>query len=188
MNVKTRRRKDATRLLHLCVAALTLVACSCAAPPAAPTTVLVVRHAEKASGGDNPPLTEAGASRAEALAGVAREAGVRAIYSSQFIRNVETVRPLSEAAGVPVTQMEVSLQEPGDYGKRLADEILAKHAGETVVVVSHLNTIPAIVEALSGRPIAPLNDVEYANLFVVVVPRDGEPRVVRAQYGQPDGL
>jgi broad specificity phosphatase PhoE len=171
------------------VAALALATASCAAPPAAPpTTVLVVRHAEKASGGDNPPLTDAGARRAQALAGVAREAGVRAIYSSQFIRNVETVRPLSEAAGVPVTQMEVNLDEPGDYGKRLADEILAKHAGETVVVVSHLNTIPAIVEALSGRPVAPLNDVEYANMFVVVVTRGGEPRVIRAQYGQPDGV
>ena len=167
---------------------LALAAGSCAGPSPALTTVLIVRHAEKATGGDDPPLTDAGMRRAQALVGVAREAGVHAIYSSQFKRNVDTVRPLSEATGVAVTEMPVNLEEPGDYGRRLADEIVSKHAGGTTVVVSHLNTIPAIVEALSGRPVAPLNDVEYANLFVVVIPHDGEPRVIRAQYGQPDGV
>jgi broad specificity phosphatase PhoE len=107
---------------------------------------------------------------------------VRAVYSSQFRRNLDTARPLSERAALAVTQMPVNLQSPGDYGRVLARDILEKHAGQTVVVVGHANTVAATVEGLTGRP-APLGDIQYADLFVVVVPRDGEAKLIRAQYG-----
>ena len=156
--------------------------------PASPTTVLIVRHAEKGVGGDDPPLTEAGARRAQALVGVVSDSGVDAIYSSQFARSRDTVGPVAQRARVPVTQMDVNLESPGDYGQRLARTILDRHVGRRVLVVSHLNTIPALVEGLTGRPMAPLKDVEYANLFVVIVGPDGAAHLIRAQYGQADDI
>jgi broad specificity phosphatase PhoE len=177
-------RRTITTLILLALAGVA----ACDRPAPTPTTVLVVRHAEKADTSYDPPLAEAGARRAQALVPVAQEAGVGAIYSSQFVRNRETVRPLAERVGVPITEMEVNIDEPGDYGQRVARDVLAKHRGKTVVVVSHLNTIPAILEGLTGQPVAPLDNAQYANLWVVIVPPDGKPCVVRAQYGQPDGV
>lgn len=163
--------------------ALALGAAACARAPQGPTTVIVVRHAEKASDAEDSPLTDAGAKAAQALARVAEGASVAAVYSSQFRRNLDTARPLAERAGVPVTQAPVDLRNPGDYGPRLAGEILRRHAGQTVVVVGHANTVGATVDALAGRQ-HQLGDVQYGDLFVVILPAAGPARVLRAQFGR----
>jgi len=146
------------------------------------TVVIVVRHADKASEAEDSPLNEAGLQRAQALAGVAEGAGVRAIYTTQFKRNHDTARPLAERTGVAVTEVPVNLQNPGDYGKRLAAEIMEKHRGQTVLVVGHGNTIASIIEGLTGRA-QPLGDIQYSDLFIVTVPPSGQAGLVRAQYG-----
>jgi broad specificity phosphatase PhoE len=177
--------KAAVMFLAL-LAALGLAACGGAGGAKPTTTVLLVRHAEKASDADDSPLNEAGVQRAQALVRVAEGAGVSAIYSSQFRRNRDTARPLSERTGVNVTEATVNLSSPGDYGKTLARTILDRHAGRTVVVVGHANTIGATVEALTGRP-AQIEGVEYHDLFVVTVPPSGAPGLVKAQYGLRPG-
>src|SRR3954470_14840978 len=92
-----------------------LAACQRATPGT--TTVLIVRHGEKVSQDVDAPLSDAGRQRAEALAETAAGAAVTVIYSSQFTRNKDTVRPLSERTGVAVTEYPVNLSDPGDYGK-----------------------------------------------------------------------
>jgi broad specificity phosphatase PhoE len=146
------------------------------------TVVLVVRHADKASDAEDSPLSDAGLQRAQALAGVAAGANVGAIYTTQFKRNHDTARPLAERAGVAVTEAPVNLQNPGDYGQRLARDILEKHRGQTVLVVGHGNTVASIVEELTGRT-HQLGDIQYGDLFVVTVPPSGPPGLIRAQYG-----
>jgi broad specificity phosphatase PhoE len=165
-----------------------LVGCgvvSCNRQPPGSTVVLIVRHAEKASDAEDSPLTEAGMRRAQALVRVAEGAGVSAVYSSQFKRNRDTAQPLAERLGVSVTEAPVDLQNPGDYGKTLAREIVEKHRGQAVVVVGHGNTIAATVEGLTGRA-APLGDIQYSDLFVVTVPPSGPAGLIRAQYGAGD--
>lgn len=127
-------------------------------------------------------MTEAGMQRAQSLVQVAGDAGVSAIYSTQFKRNRDTVQPLVERLGITVTEFPVNLQSPGDYGKRLAKEIVAKHPGQTVLVVSHSNTIGSILEGLSGRAV-PMEGVEYHALFIVTVPPSSPGRIIKAQYG-----
>ena len=167
---------------------LALAAASCSHRASTPTVVFVVRHAEKAvGGGDDPPLTEAGLRRAQALVQVVEDAHIGAIYSSQFTRNRETSKPLSDKTGVPVTEVPVNLYQPGDYGQMLAKEILSKHAGECVVVVGHQNTVPGVIQGLSGQTVPGLRDTEYGSLFIIIIPADGGPRLIRAQYGQPEG-
>jgi broad specificity phosphatase PhoE len=159
-----------------------LVVASCGRQQQGSTVVLVVRHAEKASDAEDSPLSGAGMQRAQAIAAVAADAGVNAIYTTQFKRNHDTSRPLAEHTGVAVTEVPVNLQNPGDYGQRLARDIMERHRGQTVLVVGHGNTVASIVEGLTGRP-AQLGDVQYGDLLIVTAPPSGQAGLVRAQYG-----
>lgn len=174
------------RWIFALLLALALISCSKPQPqpqPSPSTIVLLVRHAEKASDAEDSPLTEAGAERSQALVRVAEGAGVSAIYSTQFKRNRDTAQPLSDRLKIAVTESPIKdLQNPGDYGKTLAREITEKHAGQTVLVVSHSNTIPLLLEALTGQP-SPVNAAEYSDLFIVTVPPSGAARLIKAQYG-----
>ena len=161
---------------------LPLVIISCNRTPSGPTMIMIVRHAEKASDAEDSPLTEEGRLRAQALAGVVADAGVDAIYTTQFKRNRDTAQPLAQRLGLAVTEVPVDLQSPGDYGKTLAKNILEKHPGQTVIVIGHGNTIGSIVEGLTGRN-AELGDIQYGDFFIVTVPPSGRATLVRAQYG-----
>ena len=70
------------------------------------TTLILVRHARSAPDPALPerdwPLSEEGRRQAEALAPVLAELGVDALASSPFIRAVDTLRPYSEVAGLPI--------------------------------------------------------------------------------------
>jgi broad specificity phosphatase PhoE len=181
---KGQRMKRAGTILILLLLATSLASCNRSQPGS--TTVLIVRHAEKASDAEDSPLTEAGTQRAQALVQLAGDARVSAIYSTQFKRNHDTVQPLAERLGITVTEVPVNLQNPGDYGKTLARNIIEKHSGQTVLVVGHSNTIGSIVEGLSGRAV-PMNGVEYHDLYVVTIPPSGSAGVIKAQYGLKAG-
>ncbi|HEY7235878.1 MAG TPA: histidine phosphatase family protein, partial [Gemmatimonadaceae bacterium] len=72
-----------------------------AAQERAATTVILVRHAEKAATpADDPPLTKAGQARARALAVIAHDAGVTAIVTTQFVRSRTTAEPAASALGI----------------------------------------------------------------------------------------
>jgi broad specificity phosphatase PhoE len=151
--------------------------------PVGSTTIILVRHAEKASEpAADPPLTAAGAARAEALVDVVKDAGVRAIVSTQFARTRATIAPAAAKLGlVP----EIADARAPDHVRALADGLLSKHRGETVLVVGHSNTIPALVAALGGATPAPICDAEYDDVYVVVVPPSGKATVTHAHYGAP---
>lgn len=163
---------------------LALAIFSCNRTQPGPTVVLIVRHAEKATDAEDSPLTDAGTARAQALVNVAENAGVSAIYTTQFRRNHDTAKPISERTNVAVTEMPVDLQNPGDYGKRLASDILEKHRGQTILVVGHSNTVPLIIEALTGRG-GLVSSVEYHDLFIVTIPPSGQASLIKAEYGLP---
>ena len=64
-----------------------------AQPDISGTVVLLVRHAEKAAQpGDDPPLTQDGRRRAEALAGVVKDAHPTAIITTQLRRRPRGLR------------------------------------------------------------------------------------------------
>lgn len=151
------------------------------------TTVFLVRHAERAVPGDpefdpsdpsDPPLNAAGRARAEELARVLREAGVTAVYASQFKRTRQTVEPLASGAGLPVT-----VHDARDSAG-LAGIIAALETGAVVLIAGHSNTVPELVEALGAPPVAPIEDAwEYDNLFVVTLDGAGEASVRTLKYG-----
>ena len=147
------------------------------------TTIIIVRHAEKAAEpAADPPLTTAGAARADALTAFVRDAGVRAIISTQFARTRFTVAPAASALGLPVEILDARLTP-----RATADSLLTKHRGHTILVVGHSNTVPAIVEALGAPRPADICDAGYDNAFVVTVPASGTATVVRLHYGERAG-
>jgi phosphohistidine phosphatase SixA len=150
---------------------------------APPTVVLLVRHAEKAAEpAQDPPLTEGGRARAEALVSIAREARVSAIITTQFERTKSTAAPA--AAALSVAPSVVQAGPLAQHAKAVADEV-RKHVGKTVLVVGHSNTVPAIIGALGAPAPRDLCDSEYDALFVVVLGDTGAPRVIRSRFGAP---
>jgi broad specificity phosphatase PhoE len=172
---------------HTAVVALGTLVLLSAAPAslgAPPTVVLLVRHAEKDSGTGDVPLSAAGRARAEALATLGRAAGVQAVVITPYARTRQTASPLTRALNLTpdIVRVEGVVAE---HARAVADQIRRQHAGRTVLVVGHSNTIPPIVAALGGTRYADLCDTEYDALFIVVLGDEGPVRTVRSRFGTP---
>jgi broad specificity phosphatase PhoE len=145
------------------------------------TTVILVRHAEKNIEPSNPDpdLSPNGFARAQEIARVFGEAGVNAIYATQFKRTQQTVKPLSDQTGVPVTVLEANQTD------QLVNRLQTTHRGQTVFIAGHNNTVPAVVSALSGEDFPVIPESEYDNLYIVTIYRFGKAKVVKLKYGKP---
>ena len=131
--------------------------------------VIVVRHAERADGGagtgssmttgSDPELSEIGKARAQKLAAMLADAGVVAIYTTQYRRTKDTAAPLAARIGVTAEAMS-----SGEVSALVAK--IKSHKTGVVLVVGHSNTVPEIVKALGGSVVTMADD-EYDSLFFV---------------------
>jgi broad specificity phosphatase PhoE len=146
------------------------------------TLVILVRHAEKAAEpAADPPLTEAGVARAQALVRALANVRVDAVITTELVRTRETARPLTEARGISPEIVHTAARDA--HAKAVADAVRA-HAGQAVLVVGHSNTIPAIIAALGGPKLPDICDTQYSNLFVLAV-GEGRADLVVSSYGAP---
>lgn len=150
-----------------------------AAQAAAQNLVFVVRHAEKAAaagaGGmmaDDPDLSDEGRARAESLAWMLKDAGIKAIFATEFKRTQQTAAPLAKALGLQVVSI-------GSRDNSKLVEMVRKAEGN-VLVVGHSNTAPVILEALGVQDPVTIDDAEYDNLFIVAT--GSQPRMVRLHF------
>jgi len=150
----------------------------------APTTLIVARHAER-DPGDDPPLNTEGQARAQKLASVLEQAGVTAIYTTQYLRNRQTAQPLSERVGVPVTLRDIDFDENDRFATNLLEDIRLNHRGGVVVVIGHSNGMNReIYQQLGGAGTgANPGPNRYEELYVGTWPADGTPRWIRTTYG-----
>ena len=146
------------------IVALAAVALFVPAAAVAQKLVFVVRHAERADAGmqaqTDPLLSAVGEARAQKLAAMLADAGVKDIFATEFKRTQDTAKPLAMKTGVAVEQV-------GSKDTALLIAKIKAHPDDVVLVVSHSNTLPAILKALVGVDLA-IADNEYDNLFVVV--------------------
>jgi len=150
-------------------------------PPAGSTTIILVRHAEKAAEpASDPPLTPVGVARAEALAQFVKDAGIRAVVSTQYARTRATGAPTASALGLTPEVLDARLTAAATR-----DSILAHHRGQVVLLVGHSNTLPALVEAFGATRPADICDAGYDNAFVVTVPASGPTSMVHLHFGAP---
>lgn len=143
-------------------------------------TVIVVRHAElQGSAMAEPrelPLSEEGKARAQRLASLLQDAGVSAIYVTDFQRTNQTGQPLSYKIDRPLTVV------PKGDSRDLVARMRKEHPGQTVLVVGHTDTIPGLIRALGYPSDIKIDSQDYGNLFIVAAKPDSAPVLVRLHY------
>ena len=95
--------------MRICLALILLLTTTATA--SAQGTIYLVRHAERADSGTmagttmatDPDLSEAGRARAASLAVMLKDAGIKAIYTTEYKRTRQTAEPLAKAIGVTAT-------------------------------------------------------------------------------------
>lgn len=161
--------------------ALSLVMAACASTTSAPATgatYIVVRHAEKGTDDPkDPALTEAGRTRADALARQFAGKPLAAAYATAYKRTQQTALPSAAASGIGVTTYDAA-----GPTTEFAAGLRRDHPRGSVLVVGHSNTVPDIVSALCACPVAPLGDTDYGRLFEVNVDGAGRATLVERTY------
>ena len=185
-NDQERRRKRRIRRFQIIVV-YTAIAISLAwfFESQATTTIIFVRHAEKAAQpADDPGLTDAGRRRVAELTRQLVDAdvvaGIDAIYSSPYRRTRETAEPLANRLGLPINEYD-----PAD-NEAVLDRILSEHKGKIVLVVGHSNTLPGLIADLgASKKVPPIDEFEYDNIYIVSIPWFGKTKTIRLRYGEP---
>lgn len=143
------------------------------------TTLIVVRHAETTGVGSNPPLSAAGQERAMELVRILKDVPIKGVYTTNYARTMQTAQPSATDKGLTL-QLYDPL-EPSSF----ADNVLAAHHGEVVLVIGHSNTVSTLLNMLTGsNTYSTIPDSEYDNLYVVTVLAKGKAQVVHMKYGQ----
>ena len=126
------------------------------------TEVWLVRHADSYTNGtpsEDPPLSSIGRDQAKRLAERVKRTQPAAVYSSPYRRAVETAHAISDQVHVDDRLVEVELEideggaldfkEPADQAaarlNAAIDEMVGKHEGGRVIVISHGAAIVAFL-------------------------------------------
>jgi broad specificity phosphatase PhoE len=182
-------------LRRLCALVVLAVTIAGVTPAAAGQVIFLVRHAEraeapaqpaaaappaqsKASHGmmmpDDPPLTAAGEQRAARLAATLAQAGIKAIYTTEFRRTRQTAAPLADK--LKIKPVMAAAKDPAPLVAEL------KRAQAPVLVVGHANTLPALITALGVTEAVTIGDNDYDNIFIVVRAATGPATLIRLKY------
>lgn len=141
------------------------------------TTIILVRHAERAEDGTrDPDISEAGKIRAQSLANLFSQTKIDVIYSTAFKRTQNTVVPL---AGLK----KLTVQDYNPTSPGWVDEVLSKHKGQTVFCVGHSNTVPATINQLIGKEeYKNFEDADYGNVVIVSLREKGNAKLTWLRY------
>ena len=143
--------------------------------PTTVATIILVRHAEKAAG-DDPPLTPAGTARAERLRERLTRQNVTAVYSTDTRRTQATATPTAADHGLEVRSYDAGSSD-------LATTLREAAPGQTILVVGHSNTIPALLVALVPETSAPtISEDDFGNLYRVTLAPGRAPRLRQLRY------
>jgi len=141
------------------------------------TTLILIRHAEKMEDGSkNPQLSPLGYDRSLRLAELLQNANISSIYSTDFQRTTNTVKPIA-------TVLSLSITTYNSFDAAFISSILSRHRGETVLLCGHSNTTPQLLNLLvKEEKYAPLKEDEYNKIFVVSITNKGEAKVLELSY------
>ncbi len=149
--------------------------CSCT------TKYYVVRHAEKRNNTDTSTLTLQGQQRAIALKDLLNDKGIDHIYASVFNRTQLTAGPLANEINKSLIIYSL------DTTQKLAEQ-LKRYSGSDILIVGHTNNIPEIIRYLSDESIAPIDETDFDNLYIVEINRNfgwTSKYVTSTTYGAP---
>lgn len=134
---------------------------------------VLVRHADPVTGGTDPGLSTAGRHRAAALANMLKDAGIKAIFTSELRRTKETAAPLASLLSITPA---VIAADPAVAANQI-------RAVKRALVIGHTNTVPPIVKALGGPANVVIGATEFDRLLVMPVPANGAESLLALRYG-----
>lgn len=149
--------------------------------------LFLVRHAKAGSRHDwigedlVRPLSKAGRKQADALAASLRSAGATELFSSPYLRCVQTLEPLGTALGMPIV-IDARLTEGDDFSGAL--ELLAT-ARDGAVLCSHGDLIPATMVALERRGCVIVGEPDWRKATVWVIQREDGDCASANVWGPP---
>ena len=121
--------------------------------------VILIRHAEREPAGTDPGLSAAGRRRAKLLADMLGDAGIGAIFTSEFTRTKETAAPIAQRLNLTPAQIDDQIGKAAQQVRSAADRVL---------VVGHSDTVPALIAELGG-PQVTIPDTAFDRFFVLRV-------------------
>ena len=127
------------------------------------STFYLIRHAEKVrtnKSDRDPKLNEKGILRALNWKEYFLDKDITKIYSTNYKRTLETVKPFQEAIGLATILYSPSSIDYKDF--------ISSNKGEIVLVVGHSNTIPEFVnELINDQVYSQIDDLNNSNLYIV---------------------
>ncbi|RDV28898.1 histidine phosphatase family protein [Alteromonas aestuariivivens] len=126
----------------------------------AATTLYLTRHYEKESLPSNPPLSPKGQARAQQLEKVLQSTDIAAIYSTEYLRCVQTATPLARLKG-----LTLNYYQPTELVE-LASALRKNQIN--ALVVGHSNTTPELIRLLGG-PVFSIKEEDYGTLFEITL-------------------
>jgi hypothetical protein len=118
--------------------------------------VFLIRHTDRLEDSGDTFLSKAGEARAQLLARLLKDAGITAIYTSQFQRTIKTAEPL--ATSLQIKPASIPAADREGLFKRIRTENVWPSGDITIAAT------------------------EYDNLFVLVPKDSGPPTVLRMRY------
>lgn len=141
------------------------------------STIYLVRHAEKVIEDSNDPaLTEIGQARAETFAAMLQGKNITHVFSTPYKRTRDTAAPTARQHGVLVEEYDP------DAAKKLVDKL--KTLDGVILVTGHSNTIPGLVNLLTGDNFEDLDERVYDKVYIVKITADGEAEL-EISYSEP---
>jgi len=151
----------------------------------ATTTIIFFRHAEQTSHDEaDPPLSEAGQRRVAELTRQLVDAdvvaGIDAIYSTPYVRSLETARPIADQLDLPINSYAA------DDTEEILDTILKNHKGKIILVIGHGNTLPVLIANLgASKKVPAIAQNEFDNIYIISIPWFGKTKTIRLRIGEP---
>src|SRR5260370_4434374 len=100
------------------------------------------------------PISVQRARPAQELVRMFGDAGINAIYATQYKRTQQTVKPLADKLGLPVNQ--VNAKSTAD----LLAQIRSRNSGQVVFVAGHNKSVPENISRLGGPTFPTIPETE----------------------------
>jgi phosphohistidine phosphatase SixA len=144
--------------------------------------VVALRHADRVK--DKDLLKPEGVVRAKLLARMLAEIRITTAFCSTAQRARDTLQPLQEALGNKL-KVDFVPQDDDHESYIIAAVEKALPAGTTALVISHSDSVVAIVKGLTGQTVDEIEDPQFDKLFVLSVTAPGTGTVALLRYGAP---
>ncbi|NOT38255.1 MAG: histidine phosphatase family protein [Saprospiraceae bacterium] len=143
------------------------------------TVLVLTRHAETSGLGTNPGLSALGIERANDLAKLLKPTIFQNIYSSNYNRTIQTANiAAANYSLIPI------LYDPLNQNQWIQD-LINQNKNKKLLIVGHSNTIPELLNILSGtKDYTTIPESEYNNLYIVNLAEIGRFSILHLKYGK----